>query len=99
MNFDCSQYLNQLVFIVRPMKQSEEREGAMERGEGLGNLGNMGNMSNMGKHDMKSNDIKLTALGLWRNTSPTGILREIWLFNQFLRSFVYEKKFSWTYSE
>ena len=49
----------------------------MERGEGLGNLGNMGNMSNMGKHDMKSNDIKLTALGLWRNTSPTGILREI----------------------
>ena len=53
------------------MKQSEEREGAMERGEGLGNLGNIG------KHEMKSNDIKLTALGLWRNTSPTGILREI----------------------
>ena len=60
-----------MVFIVRPMKQSEEREGAIERGEGLGNLGNIG------KHEMKSNDIKLTALGLWRNTSPTGILREI----------------------
>ena len=96
MNFDCSQYLNQLVFIVRPMKQSEEREGAMERGEGLGNIGNLGNI---GKHEMKSNDMKLTALGLWRNTSPTGILREIWSFNQFLGSFVYEKKFSWTYWE
>ena len=56
------------------MKQSEEREGAMERGEGLGNIGNLGNI---GKHEMKSNDMKLTALGLWRNTSPTGILREI----------------------
>ena len=43
----------------------------MERGEGLGNLGNIG------KHEMKSNDIKLTALGLWRNTSPTGIPRAI----------------------
>ena len=46
----------------------------MERGEGFGNLGNMGNL---GKHEVKSNEMKLTALGLWRNTSTTGIPRTI----------------------
>ena len=67
----ANQYFNNLGPIIRPMSQSEERDGDMEKGEGPHNLGNLR------KHEVKSNDMKLTALGLWRNTSSTGIPRTI----------------------